>query len=37
MNVTSDEIPVVVPLDLPKPKIVRTGPARKGWWQRRIG
>jgi ribonuclease E len=21
----------------PKPKPVRTGPPRKGWWQRRIG
>jgi ribonuclease E len=27
----------VTPVEQPKPKSVRTGPPRKGWWQRRIG
>jgi ribonuclease E len=32
------EVTVVTPLvQEPKPKPVRTGPPRKGWWQRSIG
>ncbi len=33
------EVTVLAPLPAPepKPKPVRTGPPRKGWWQRRIG
>jgi ribonuclease E len=29
--------PEIAPVPVPKPKPVRTGPPRKGWWQRRIG
>jgi ribonuclease E len=32
-----ETIAIAPPVEEPKPRPVRTGPPRKGWWQRRIG